>query len=130
MAAFSASAASNTVPPTNIDQDNVSLTISQLAPPECAGMPLNEIEYDGNGGGGNDLVLGGPGSPATLRGGGGNDCIVGGAGNTVLRGEGGNDVLVGGPVWLVVLNGGGGNDTCHRGSAFWVWLIDCEAYVP
>ncbi|MEJ5221972.1 MAG: hypothetical protein WHT63_08210, partial [Tepidiforma sp.] len=54
LAALSASAAANTVPPTRIGQSTVALSIMQLAPPECAHMSLTSIVYSGSGGGGND----------------------------------------------------------------------------
>ncbi|GIW15573.1 MAG: hypothetical protein KatS3mg063_1426 [Tepidiforma sp.] len=129
-AAFTASAATNTVPPTNIGVTDVPLTIAQLAPPECAGLALTTVVYSGTGGGGNDLVLGGGSTPSTLSGRGGDDCIVGGANNATLRGQGGNDVLIGGPRPSVNLQGGPGNDTCYRGLATTAFPTGCETYVP
>ncbi len=129
-AAFSASAATNTVPPTNIGISNVALTVAQLTPPECAHLALTAVVYSGTGGGANELILGGAGTPATLSGGGGSDCVVGGAGNTTLRGQGGNDVLIGGPVAVVNLQGGTGNDICYRGLAVVAVPSSCETYIP
>jgi Ca2+-binding RTX toxin-like protein len=127
--ALTASAATNTVPPSVLGLSQVPLTIAQLTPPECAGMNLTSIVYNGNGGGGNDLVLGTAASE-TLDGGGGDDCIVAGAGSDTLYGQGGNDVLIGGPGFWVVLNGGGGYDRCYRNGSFFTWPISCEEYYP
>jgi hypothetical protein len=129
VAALGASAASNTVPPTRLGVMNIPLTIAQLTPPECASMGLVSIVLTGNGGGGNDLILG-TAAGETLNGGGGDDCIVGGGGNDTLNGQGGNDVLIGGPGFWVVLNGGGGFDTCIRNGSTFTWPISCEVYVP
>lgn len=129
LAALSASAAANTVPPTRIGQNTVALSIMQLAPPECAHMSLTAIVYSGSGGGGNDLVLGTAASE-TLNGNGGNDCIVGGGGSDTLNGGGGDDVLIGGPGFWVVLNGGGGYDICYRNGSVFTWPIGCEEYYP
>lgn|GEM_PF-1379258 len=124
-----ASAAANTVPPTNAGLSDTALLLSQLAPPECAGMNLNRLQVGpGGGGGGNALILGSP-AGGTLSGGGGGDCIVGGASNLVLNGQGGNDVLIGGPAFLVFLNGGGGNDECYSDAVINV-PSSCEVYVP
>jgi Ca2+-binding RTX toxin-like protein len=127
--ALTASAATNTVPPSVLGLSQVPLTIAQLTPPECAGMNLTSIVYNGNGGGGNDLVLGTAASQ-TLRGRGGDDCIVGGAGVDILRGDGGNDVLIGGPGATVVLDGGAGYDRCYRNGALSATPINCEEYYP
>jgi len=129
-AAFSASAATNTVPSTNIGISDVALTIAQLTPPECSHLTLTAIVYSGTGGAGNDLVLGGGSTPSTLSGRGGNDCIVGGANNATLRGQGGNDVLIGGPRSSVNLQGGPGNDICYRGLATTAFPTGCETYIP
>lgn len=128
-AAFTASAATNTVPPTNIGITNVPLSISQLAPSQCAGMTLTAIVYSGTGGAANELILGGGTTPATLSGDGGHDCIVGGVGNNLLSGQGGDDVLIGGPVSFVTLDGGMGHDICYRGLATIASFIDCEIQV-
>lgn len=129
LVALTASAASNTVPPTLLGTTQVLLSIAQLAPPQCAGMPLTSIVYGGSGGGGNDLILGTPASE-TLNGGGGHDCIVGGGGNDYLRGQAGNDVLIGGPGNFEILNGGSGNDSCYGNGAVFVWPMSCEGYYP
>lgn len=129
VSALGASAATNTVPPTNAGQDDDTLLIDQLAPPECAGMGLTGIRVgSGGSGGGNMLVLGTDGND-TLSGGGGDDCIVAGAGSDVLNGQGGDDVLISGPGFIDFLNGGGGTDTCY-GKGFLNWPTSCENYIP
>jgi hypothetical protein len=126
----SAAAASNTVPPSRAGEAAEPVTLAQLTPPQCAGMPLNRLQVGpGGGGGGNALILGTP-AGGTLSGGGAADCIVGGANNNSLQGQGGNDVLIGGPVFLVILNGGGGNDVCYRGMALFAIPTSCETYYP
>lgn len=129
LVALTASAASNTVPPTLLGTSQVPLSIAQLAPPQCAGMALTSVVYGGSGGGGNDLVLGTPASE-TLRGGGGNDCIVGGGGDDNLRGQAGSDVLIGGPGNFEILNGGSGYDRCYGNGAAFVWPMSCQEYYP
>jgi len=122
---MSAAAATNTVPPTNAGQVDQDILISQLAPPECAGMGLTRIQIGGGGpGGGNALILGTDGNDS-LSGGGGDDCIVGGAGTDTLNGRGGDDVLLSGSGLLDLLNGGGGTDTCYR-QGFLTITISCE----
>ena len=81
------------------------ITVDQLKPnPDCNGITVSVlITGGGNGGVGNDLVLGTSGAEALLRGNGGNDCIHGGGGNDTLRGDAGTDVCIGGP----------GTDTFH-----------------
>jgi Ca2+-binding RTX toxin-like protein len=120
-----ASAAANTVPSTYAGQVDVPLSLSDLAPPQCAGMNLTRLQIGSSGsGGGNALILGTDGND-TLTGGGGNDCIVGGAGSDDIRGQGGNDVLLSGPGILDVLNGGGGFDLCYR-QGFLTIAVNCE----
>lgn len=129
ISAMGASAATNTVPPTNAGMDDAALLLSQLAPPECAGMGLTRIQIGGGGsGGGNALILGTAGND-NLSGGGGDDCIIAGDGSDVLNGQGGDDVLISGPGFIDFLNGGGGSDTCY-GKGFLNWPISCENYIP
>lgn len=126
---LNAAAAANTVPPTYAGQTDTALLISQLAPPECAGMGLTVLRVGAGGsGGGNALVIG-TGSSETLTGGGGDDCLVAGGGVDTLRGQGGNDVLIGGTGIINFLNGGGGTDTCYGGG--WIdWPTSCETFIP
>lgn len=100
----SALAASNSVPGTNAGLSTSAISVDSKKPkPDCNGITVTVLDTVGNGGPGNDLLLGTPGPDGPLRGFGGNDCIVGGAGDDRLRGDGGIDVCIGGP----------GNDTFH-----------------
>lgn len=130
MSLFSASAAANTVPPTNAGMSTTAFLISLIAPPQCAGLSLTRIQVGGGlgGGGGNALVLGTAASE-TLNGAGGNDCLVAGGGSDVLNGQGGNDVLLSGPGLVDYLNGSGGTDTCY-GQGFIAIPNSCETWVP
>ena len=87
--------AANTVPASNAGRDQRTIGAQDIAPPECAGMGLTTVVTNGNGGAGNDLVLG-TAVGETLNGSNGNDCLVGGGGNDTLRGGAGNDVCIGG----------------------------------
>ncbi|MBK7329785.1 MAG: hypothetical protein IPI85_12085 [Dehalococcoidia bacterium] len=126
---FNAAAATNTVPPTNAGLTDTALLISQIAPPQCAGMGLTRIQVGGGGGGGGERA-----DPRVVlernafrrrwgrlhRRRGGSD---------TLNGQGGNDVLISGPGFIDFLNGGGGNDTCY-GAGFLNWPTSCETYYP
>ena len=96
---ISALAATNTVPGTNAERDVSTITVDQLKPkPDCNGITVTVlVTGGGNGGAGNDLVLGTAAVNNPLRGNGGNDCIHGGGGNDTLRGDAGTDVCIGGP---------------------------------
>ncbi len=96
---ISALAAANSVPASNAERDVTTITVDQKKPkPACNGITVTVmITGGGNGGAGNDLVLGTAGVNNPLRGNGGNDCIHGGGGNDMLRGDGGTDVCIGGP---------------------------------
>lgn len=74
------------------------VNVLQLAPPECAGLPLDRVRVigGGGGGGGSQLILGTPAND-NISGGGGRDCILGGGGNDRINGGGGTDVCIGGP---------------------------------
>lgn len=116
-------AATNTVPPTRLDNvqvrsyvSNEPLKAQDFAPPQCAPIrsSLVRIVYMGVNSPGNqsELVLGRPqGEP--INAGGGNDCVLGGGGNDTLSGGVGTDVLIGGP-GTDSFNGGLGGDTCYR----------------
>ncbi len=101
----SAIAASNTVPNVRLTDQSFSVSINDLAPPECAGLNLtNIIVVSGwltTGTDAGDLILGRP-SADYIFGADGDDCIVGG---------GGNDSLYGGPGVNDVCTGGPGNDS-------------------
>ncbi len=105
LASLGASAAANSVPATRLSSTTYATSPNQFAPAICAGISLTSIFVGGNGGSGNDLVLGTAGTD-TLSGNGGADCILGGGGNDNLSGNGGNDVIDGGP----------GTDTCDGGT--------------
>ena len=87
--------ATNTVPASHAGSDQRAIGAQDLAPPQCAGMGLTTVITNGNGGTGNDLVLG-TAAAETLNGNNGNDCLVGGGGNDFLKGGGGTDVCIGG----------------------------------
>jgi Ca2+-binding RTX toxin-like protein len=95
----SALAATNAVPASNAERDVSAITVDQKKPqPTCNGITLTVlITGGGNGGAGNDLVLGTAAVNNPLRGNGGDDCIHGGGGNDTLRGDAGTDVCIGGP---------------------------------
>lgn len=101
----SALAATNAVPASNAEHDVSPITVDQKKPqPTCNGITVTVlVTGGGNGGAGNDLVLGTAAINLLLRGNGGNDCIHGGGGNDTLRGDAGTDVCIGGP----------GTDTFH-----------------
>jgi Ca2+-binding RTX toxin-like protein len=102
---ISALAATNSVPGTNAGLSQGGIPVDDLKPrPDCDGVAVANLVTGGNGGNGDDLVLGTAGADAgPLRGQNGSDCIVGGGGNDSLRGDGGTDVCIGGP----------GTDTFH-----------------
>ncbi|MGZ8607358.1 MAG: hypothetical protein ACXWXQ_09960 [Actinomycetota bacterium] len=88
--------AANVVPASRADLETRSAAAAEMAPAACAGLPLTNIAF-GNGGGGNDLVLG-TAAGETRPGGGGTDCVLGGGGNDSLYGNAGSgDVCIGGP---------------------------------
>ena len=99
VSAATAVAAANTIPPTNVTQQDFPITANDLRPPACAGLFLNDIiSGSGNfsGTAGNDLIIGSSGDD-TINGMGGNDCIVGGGGNDTIDGGDGSDICIGGP---------------------------------
>ncbi len=91
--------ASNSVPATNLlDQQNDPSWIT-LAPPQCSSLALvGFVTGNGNLTGTNaaQLMLG-RGANQTIQGKNGNDCLLGGGGNDSLNGGGGTDVCIGGP---------------------------------
>ena len=127
---FNAVAASNTVPVTHADKDSFGLGVTELTPPQCAGMGLtNIVDYGAgqNGTAGNDLILGTYDGDTGINGGAGNDCILGGGGDDRwwlfiwwpgLSGGDGNDVIIGGP-GTDVCYGGGGSDTYYGCETEW-----------
>ncbi len=128
-------AANNFIPVTRLADRLSAILISELAPPECAGI-RNTLETIVQCGGGycsgagngkdNELILGTAGNDV-IDGGNGNDCIVGGGGNDTLNGDNGDDVLVGGP-GSDTLDGGQRNkdtDTCIDDAGTTTFL-ECE----
>ncbi len=133
----SATAASNTVPASNVGEQRRTITANDLKPSECSGVNVtNKIQNSGtfNGTSGNDLMLG-SNLADTIDGSGGQDCILGGGNNDTLRGSGGDDVLLGGPgddylsggAGTDVCYGGPGNDTFHKDLL--ILLDDCETRI-
>jgi Ca2+-binding RTX toxin-like protein len=119
LGSISALAASNAVPGTRLGSVSQAITVSNLAPPECASIAagLTQIVVGSgafDGGAASELILGSAGAD-TIRGRQGNDCIVGGAGNDNLQGNQGNDVLVGGAD-DDALDGNQNTDICYGGS--------------
>jgi Ca2+-binding RTX toxin-like protein len=113
-----ASASSNDVTSSAIDEHSETITANDLAPAACASIPLVNIVTGGgtiNGTGGNDLILG-TANPNTINANEGADCVLGGGGDDTLNGNDGNDVL----------DGGSGNDTCDGGLGSNT-LISCES---
>jgi len=135
--------ATNTVPASHAGTVNDNITADQLAPPECAGISINNI-VDLSAGesptSGNDLILGTSGSDI-VDGGDGDDCILGGAGDDQdciilifgiclgklpgLKGGNGNDVIIGGD-GDDYLDGGNNTDICY-GNAGSNNFTDCES---
>lgn len=96
---YEASAATNTVSRSSLDDVTLSVTAEDLKPAECAAQHVSNIIVGSgviSGTGSSNLILGGPGAD-TISGAGGNDCIVGGGGIDTLIGDAGNDTCVGGP---------------------------------
>ncbi|MCL4272527.1 MAG: hypothetical protein KJZ77_01545 [Anaerolineales bacterium] len=98
LSSMTAIAATNTVPPTRVDNVAVSFNLNHIKPSACAGISVtNLITGSGTitGTEGNDLIFGSAGADE-IYGLGGNDCIVGGGGDDMLDGGNGNDVCIGG----------------------------------
>lgn len=111
MAAY---AASNTVPSTRMDQENVVITANALKPSACASLNLVSIVSGSgtiSGTNQNDLVLASAGID-NLDGRGGADCLMAGSGGDTLTAGNGTDILLGGD-GDDTLNGGGGNDLLY-----------------
>ncbi len=90
--------AGNTVPATNVGQQQFAITPNALKPAACAAINLTNLVVGTAGTAANDLILG-PSTGSTLNGNGGTDCIVGGGGNDTINGNSntGSDVCIGGP---------------------------------
>lgn len=92
--------ATNTVPSSNVGQQQFAINANALKPAACSALNLTTLVVGTNGTAGNDLILG-PAAGSSLTGNGGIDCIVGGGGIDTLTGNGNgasnNDVCIGGP---------------------------------
>ncbi|MBX0327664.1 hypothetical protein K2Z83_08235 [Oscillochloris sp. ZM17-4] len=94
-----ASAAANTIAPTNLGSMSHTVRVYDLAPAACGGLtPSHLVTGSGTitGTSGDDLILGGDGDDL-IDGLGGDDCILGGGGDDTLVGGEGDDVCIGGP---------------------------------
>lgn len=99
-AALGVFTASNTVPATNLGQQQIAITANQLKPAACSAINLVDVIWATTttvtGTAGNDLILA-RGTATTLTGGGGVDCMIGGAGVDSFNGNGksAGDVCIG-----------------------------------
>jgi len=60
---------------------------------EATGLAANGIQFQANGGDGDDILIGSAGND-TLTGGAGDDVLEGGPGQDVLDGAPGNDIII------------------------------------
>ena len=60
---------------------------------DASGLAANAIRFTGDGGDGNDVLIGGAG-PDTLLGGAGDDVLIGGLGNDILDGGLGSNIVI------------------------------------
>lgn len=93
----SAFAATNTIAPSNIGIQSVSVHANDLKPAACAGLDLTTVIHGSGtitGSSGNDLIFGSSGDDI-IDGLGGDDCIVGGGGKDIIDGNDGTDVCIG-----------------------------------
>ncbi|NNJ10432.1 hypothetical protein EKD04_008845 [Chloroflexales bacterium ZM16-3] len=94
-----ASAAANSIPPTQLGSISRSVGVGDLAPDACAGQAPNHLVTGSGtitGTSGDDLILGSA-DDDLIDGLGGDDCILGGGGDDTLVGGEGADVCIGGP---------------------------------
>jgi len=124
----SALATANTVPESGVSSATQSITANDLKPSECASLNLQNVITSGNGGSGNDLVLGSS-SADTLDGGEGDDCIVGGDGADTLTGGNGTDIILGGNGDDDLSGNGGTDDTCYGEGGTDTLDASCETQV-
>lgn len=94
--AGSAQLASNTVPTTHSLKRVTTRTVSELLPPDCAGMSVTNYVLGITGTIGGDIVMG-TANVDNMDGNKGDDCIMAGGGNDALVGGLGYDVCIGGP---------------------------------
>ncbi len=108
----SAFTAANSIAPSNIGFQSVSVNANDLKPAACAALNLTNVIHGSGtitGTSGNDLIFGSSGDDV-IDGLGGDDCIVGGGGNDIIDGDDGTDICI----------GGGGNVT----------FLNCETTLP
>lgn len=119
VASAGALTAANTVEESGADDNSRGVGAQDLAPPQCAGLNLNNIIVSDDlfivGTDQNDLILAGPSAAWGIFGGDGNDCILSG------DGDDGYGFFFGG------INGGAGNDVCFRGPGSDTIGTGCEA---
>lgn len=99
--ALSALSAANTVTAPRLGTQTRSISANDLGLALCGNLGLTSKVVGGNGGNGNDLVIGTAGND-TITGGNGTDCILAGGGDDTLGGGNGPDD---------VCHGGAGVDT-------------------
>lgn len=128
ISAFSALATANIIPESGIDGiPSQPITANDLKPPECAELNLQNIIDSGNGGSGNDLILGSPNADV-IGGDDGDDCIIGGDGDDTLTGDNGDDVLLGGNGDDTLTGGAGSGDGCYGENGVDI-MSQCETEV-
>lgn len=125
---FSAFATANTVTESGLHNFSQTITANHLKPAACATLNLDNIVANGNGGPGNDLILGTAGANA-LDGGDGDDCIVGGDGDDSLQGGNGNDILLGGNGSDSLSGDDGPGDECYGEGGVDTFNPSCETQV-
>ena len=125
---FSAFAASVTVPPSKLDDRIYTISANDLKPPECAALDLTNVIAGGNGGSGNDLILG-TSNADTFAGGDGDDCILGGGDNDSLNGGNGVDVLLGGDGDDTLSGDDGPSDECYGENGTDSFDVSCETQI-
>jgi len=102
----SAFAATNTIAPSNIGIQTVSINVNDLKPAACTTLNLTAVIRGSGtitGTSGNDLILGSSGNDI-IDGLGGDDCIVGGGGNDIIDGNDGADICIGSGGDITFLN--------------------------
>lgn len=102
----SAFTAANSIAPSDIGFQSVSVNANGLKPAACAGVALTNVIHGSGtitGTSGNDLILGSSGEDI-IDGLGGDDCIVGGGGDDIINGDDGTDICIGGDGNVTFLN--------------------------
>ena len=102
----SAFTAANSIAPSDIGFQSVSVHANDLKPAACADLNLTTVVHGSGtitGTSGNDLILGSSGDDI-IDGLGGDDCIVGGGGNDIIDGDDGTDICIGSGDNITFLN--------------------------